>query len=152
MHSFDTSSLLNGRRDLLPPAVFRSVWEKVERSIVGGEVRAVEVVRDELARRDDDVFQWAKAQDGLFMPLTEDVQQATSEVLRAHARLTGVGGGRNHADPFVIGLAMVHGGTVVTEETKRGNLESPRIPDVCEALGVPCVNLVGFITSQGWSF
>ena len=64
----------------------------------------------------------------------------------------GRGGGRNAADPFVIGLARARGGTVVTEETLSGNLERPRIPDVCDAVGVPWLNLIGFVSAQGWSF
>ena len=36
--------------------------------------------------------------------------------LRKHEKLMGVGGGRNAADPFVIGLATARDATVVTEE------------------------------------
>jgi len=41
---------------------------------------------------------------------------------------------------------------VVTEETLSGNLDKPRIPDVCDALGVRWLNLIGFVRAQGWSF
>jgi Domain of unknown function (DUF4411) len=84
--------------------------------------------------------------------LDADVQQATSSTLAAHPKLTGVGGRRNAADPFVIGLARARNGIVVTEETPTNNLERPRIPDVCDALGVECLNLVGFIEHVGWTF
>lgn len=152
-YSFDTSSVLNGRRDLLPPEVFRSVWSSVEAAIDAGDVRAVDVVRDELSRRDDEVHTWARAQVSLFVPLDHAIQRATREVLGGHPKLMGRGGGRNAADPFVIGLAMARGGVVVTEETRSGNITSkPRIPDVCEALGVPWTNLVGFLRQQGYSY
>ena len=152
LYSFDTSSLLNGRRDLLPPSIFRTLWSNREAMIVGGEVCAVDEVRNELSRRDDDVWAWAKAQDNLFLPLDEDIQRATSATLTSHQKLMGRGGGRNGADPFVIGLALARGGTVVTEETRSGNLDKPRIPDVCADLGVPWVNLIGFVRAQGWTF
>lgn len=151
-YSFDTSSIMNGRRDLLPPTVFRTLWANIEAMIVIGHIRAVDVVRDELSKRDDDASRWAKQQDGLFFALEEDIQQATSRVLAVHPQLMGVGKGRNAADPFVIGLAIARSGTVVTEETATGNIDRPRIPDVCQALKVPCVSLIGFITQQGWSF
>jgi hypothetical protein len=32
------------------------------------------------------------------------------------------------------------------------NLNKPRIPDVCQAQGVPWLDLVGFVQCQGWSF
>jgi hypothetical protein len=92
------------------------------------------------------------AQSGLFVPLTRDLQLATRQVLLEHQRMLGRGGGRNGADPFVVALARLHGGTVVTEETMSNNLSKPRIPDVCQALGVPWLDLVGFVQCQGWSF
>ena len=61
----------------------------------------------------------------------------------------GIGGPRNGADPFVIGLAIARGGSVVTQETPR-TIIKPRIPDVCEALEVPCMTLPEFVDSQGW--
>ena len=140
-------------RDLLPPAVFRSVWTNIAEAISAGDVRAIDVVRDELSRRDDEVRRWAGEQASLFLPLDADTQRATREVLEAHPKLMGRGGGRNAADPFVIGLAMARGAGVVTEETMSGNLATrPRIPDVCGALGVPWTNLVGFPTQQGYSY
>jgi MinD superfamily P-loop ATPase len=54
--------------------------------------------------------------------------------------------------PFVIGLARVHRATVVTEETPSGNLDKPRIPNVCEAMGLGWLNVIGFVRQQGWSF
>ena len=152
LYSFDTSSILNGRRDLLPPEIFPSLWANIEGLIATGDVRCVDVVKDELARREDDVCAWAKSQAGLFVALDADVQTATRSVLAAHPKLMGKGGGRNAADPFVIGLASVHNATVITEETPSGNLGRPRIPDVCAALNVPWLNLVGFVRLQGWSF
>jgi Domain of unknown function (DUF4411) len=118
-----------------------------------GDVRSIDVVRDELSKRDDEVHAWARTQEALFLPLDEAVQRATREVLAAHPKLMGRGGGRNAADPFVIGLALARGGVVVTEETMSGNLDNkPRIPDVCQALGVPWTNLVGFLQQQGYSY
>lgn len=86
------------------------------------------------------------------MPLEADIQRAATETLSAHPRMMGRGGGRNAADPFVIGLAKARGCTVVTEETLSGSLTKPRIPDVCDALSVPWVNLVTFVGAQGWSW
>jgi hypothetical protein len=151
-YSFDTSSLLNGRRDLLPPATFPTLWANIE-AMIGDEcIQCVDVVRDELAKRDDDVHQWVKAQQGLFLPLSHDVQREARGILTQHQRLVGIGSGRSGADPFVIALARARHGTVVTEETLSGNLARPRIPDVCEAMQTPWLNLVGFVQEQGWTF
>ncbi len=152
LYSFDTSALINGRRDLLPPATFPSVWRRVEDMVADGSVRCVDEVLRELAKRDGDaVHTWAKNQAGLFVDLDEDVQAATSLVLSKHPKLLGAGKGRNGADPFVIALALAREGVVVTEEN-RGSPTNPKIPFVCEALGVRSLTLVQFITEQGWTF
>lgn len=150
-YSFDTSAFINGRRDLLPPETFPSLWTRVEGMIAAGSIQSVDEVLHELAKRDDAVQAWAKTQTMLFVPLDEDVQKATSEILRAHPRLVGTGSGRNTADPFVIALARVRGGVVVTEE-RRKSIARPKIPDVCDALGVRCLTLVEFVREQGWTF
>ena len=59
------------------------------------------------------------------------------------------GGKRSGGDPFVIALAMVKSGTVVTEEKPAGNIAKPRIPDVCDALGVHCLTPKEYIEAQG---
>ena len=152
LYSFDTSSLLNGRRDLFPPRTFPTLWENIEALVSSGEIRCVDLVRDELTVRDDEVCQWAKGQEDLFVPLTEDIQLQVREVLVLHERLLGVGSGRSGADPFVIALARVYGGAVVTEETLSRNLTKPKIPDVCDSMGVRWLNLMGFVQEQGWVF
>jgi hypothetical protein len=126
-YSFDTSAFINGRRDLLPPETFPTLWGRVEGMIEAGSIQSVDEV------------------------LHEDVQRATGEILRGHPRLVGNGSGRNTADPFVIALACVRGGVVVTEE-RRKNVTNPKIPDVCDALGIRCLTLVGFVREQGWTF
>ena len=40
------------------------------------------------------------------------------------------------------------GGVVVTEKTRR-SIELPRIPDVCDAIGVRCIGLVDFVEERG---
>lgn len=151
-YSFDTSAILNGRRDLFPPTVFKTMWTNIERLIEDGQIRSVDVVRDELIKRDDDACTWAKQQTDLFVPLELDIQVETSAILADHPKLVGKGGVRSGADPFVIGFAKARSGTVVTEEHPTGRLDKPHIPDVCAALGIPCLNLVQFVTEQGWHF
>ena len=151
LYSFDTSVIISGRRDLLRPTTFQTLWTNIETMVASGAIRAIDEVKHELAKKDDDASQWAKAQPGFFLPIQQDVQQAVLDILRAHPKLMGKGNRRNAADPFVIALAMVHNGTVVTQE--RGvSLSKPHIPDVCNALQVPCLSLVDFVQEQGWIF
>lgn len=152
LYSFDTSAILNGRRDLFRPKVFHTLWAQIEDAITAGQIRAVDEVQRELARRDDDAKQWADAQSDLFVPLELPIQRSAAQILNLHPRLVGQGGRRGTADPFVIALAMVNNGTVVTDEHATGTINRPHIPDVCRELGVPCLNLMEYIEAQGWTF
>jgi hypothetical protein len=108
-------------------------------------------VKLELKRKDDEVSLWARSKRGLFVPLAHDIQQATKEVLAACPRLMAQhGANRNSADPFVVGLALARGGTVVTQETPANSGKRPRIPDACWAVGVTCKTLPEFVADQGW--
>jgi hypothetical protein len=147
-YSFDTSSLLNGRRDLFPPDTFPGIWESFE-EIIGTQVISVDEVREELIRKDDDVSGWARSQTGMFVPLENDIQAAVKSVLTACPKLVAVGGKRDGADPWVIALALARGGVVVSEENP-GSAAKPRIPDACDVLGVRCIRLIAFIQEQGW--
>jgi len=151
LYVFDTSAFINGRNDLFRPTVFQSLWTRIEAQIAAGSIRCPDIVRDEIGKREDDVHRWARGQSGLFVPLEEDIQRATKHVLAIAPRLVGVGGRRSGADPFVIAFAMARDGTVVTEETA-GSGSRPKIPDVCAALGVPCLTLMGYIEAQAWTF
>jgi hypothetical protein len=150
-YSFDTSAIINGRRDIFMPPTFDAVWDGIAQMVATGQVRAVDEVRRDLAKRSDDAAKWAKGCRALFVPLSTDIQRATIDVLREHPRLLGIGGSapRNGADPFVIALAIARGGTVVTQEEPR-TVTKPRIPDVCDALDVPWMTLPQFVNKQGW--
>ncbi len=73
-------------------------------------------------------------------------------VLREYQKILGIGSGCSGADPCVIALAHAHAGVVVTEETLSRNLTKPKIPDVCDAMGVRRLNLLQFVQEQGWVF
>lgn len=151
IYSFDTSAIINGRRDIFIPSTFGAIWTSIETMISRGEVLAVDEVKRELLKKSDDAAAWASTCPGFFVPLSRDIQLATRHILAQHPRLMGTGGGtRNSADPFVIALAYARNGTVVTQETPR-NLQKPRIPDVCDALSVPWMTLPQFVNAQGWT-
>lgn len=150
-YSFDSGAFINGRRDIFVLPTFAAVWDSIAAMIGAGQVRAVDEVKREVSRHDDETAQWVKRQRGLFVPLTPDVQRATSQVLAKHPRLISLGSNKSSADPFVIALALANDGTVVTQETPSNKLHKPRIPDVCIDLGIPWQTLPQFVNEQGWT-
>jgi hypothetical protein len=150
-YSIDTSALLDGWRRYYSPDVFPAVWSGIEELIDVGDLAATEEVLVELEKRDDEIHAWAKERkDKLVVPIDERIQERVAEILDRHERL--VRNSRSGADPWVIGLAMVEGCTVVSAERPAGSLAKPRIPDVCLDLGVPCIDLLGLFRELRWRF
>jgi hypothetical protein len=54
------------------------------------------------------------------------------------------------ADPWLVSLAKVTNGWVITEEGDKPN--SGKIPTVCKHFGIPCTNLEGMLKNEGWEF
>jgi hypothetical protein len=65
------------------------------------------------------------------------VQHEVREIMAGYAGLAHAGEDRVNADPFVIALARGLGVAVVSEERRSGNPDTPKIPNVCAARGVP---------------
>ncbi|MCY4400602.1 MAG: DUF4411 family protein [Gemmatimonadetes bacterium] len=150
--SIDTSAILDGWTRYYPREAFPGLWQHLGELIESGHLRASEEVRYELAKKEDEALEWAERQDGLFVPIDDDIQDAVSAILSDHPRLIDTRRGRSGADPFVIALAKVWRCAVVTGERPSGSLKRPKIPDVCSALGVASMSLLDLIRQQGWVF
>lgn len=151
-YSIDTSSLIWAWRFAYPRDRFPSVWTQFENLIRSGDLKASPMVFEELKRQEDDLHAWAAAKQEMFIALDEAQQQEVREIMAGHAGLVQPGEDRVNADPFVIALARCYGMTVVSEERRSGNPATPKIPNVCVARGVRCVNLLGLMADLGWTF
>jgi hypothetical protein len=81
------------------------------------------------------------------------LQVAVTEILAVHEKLPDTRSGRSAADPFVVALAQIEGCAVVTGERRRTrSADRPNIPDVCDALGIPCITLLDLMRAEGWKF
>ena len=83
MYVIDTSALLDGWARHYPPDVFPSLWSLIEEIIKVGELLSPDEVLAELSQKDDAVYQWAKTNSSMFVPLDEDIQRETQEILAA---------------------------------------------------------------------
>lgn len=150
MYSIDTSALVDCWWRLYSPDVFPTVWTRLEELAQRAVLVATEEVRTELARRLDDLHRWATGQAALFVPIDAGIQAGVTGIVTQFPRLVGPAPTQSHADPFVIALAQQRGFTVVTSEQRSNNPHKPMIPDVCVALNIPCMNLLGMFRQQGW--
>jgi len=151
-YCIDTSAILDGWVRYYPRDVFPTLWDKLEKMIAEGRLVAPDEVLKELSRNDDDLHRWARLQDGMFCPLEDDVQIATTQILGTFPKLVNNERNRSIADPFVIAVAKVRKLAVVTGEKRKGNTSRPKIPDVCEAYGIRCLTLLELMKSEGWKF
>lgn len=152
-YSIDTSAILDGWRRYYPPDVFPAVWRGFDDLIKQGHLRASEEVLVELKKRDDEVYEWAKKRKAqMFVPIDVSTQERVIVILDHHEKLVDTRRNRSAADPFVIALAMVEGCKVVTGEKATNSADRPNIPDVCGALGVPCIELLELFRLEGWKF
>ncbi len=151
-YSVDTSAILNNWHRYYPPDVFPALWSRLDELIEAGMLIATEEVLRELQRQSDEVYAWATKRKGMFQPLDGKIQIVVRDILHGFPRLVDTRKHRSGADPFVIALARVENGGVITGEQPSGVLDKPHIPDVCSALSIPCMNLLDLIRMQGWVF
>jgi hypothetical protein len=142
----DTNVFINAWNRLYAPDFAPAYWARLAALSASGQLFVSEEVREELAPADDDLFRWAK--DNIaFYPITEEVQAWVSRVMADHGKLVALGGTRSRADPFVIGTAGATASVVVTTEGY-GTAAKPKIPYVCDQLGIGHIDLTQFIRAE----
>ncbi len=127
----------------------------IEAIIASGECSAVELVREEIdSVGTPGLRQWAKGHVSLFVPLDNMVQIEAASIEANYPDLMDSKSLYQSADAYVIALAKVKGGIVVSQETsaaeKRSAKRTHYIPDVCRDLGIPCINLLGLMRRERW--
>jgi len=151
-YSVDTSAIIEGWTRGFPPDVFPQVWVKIEGLIDDGVLLASEEVLIELERKHDKAYAWACHRKHMFVPTDENIQRVVKDILRDYGKLIDTRKNRSGADPLVIALARVRNLSVVTAENLSSSLERPKIPDVCEALGIRWLDMVELSRERGWKF
>lgn len=154
IYCFDTSSLVHAWRRAYPPKRFGGLWAAFDRLIDDGRMIASVEVFNELKKKDDDVFEWAKNRKELmFLEIGDEIQVRIGRIMAVYPRLVDTKTGKSGGDPFVIAQAMIQEPfhTIVTEE-QGGSFKSPKIPYVCIKEGVRHINLLTLIDEEDWSF
>jgi hypothetical protein len=122
----------------------------MEEAVAAGEIFVIDEVVRELERKDDGIFKWVKNRENMIVPIDDGVQQRVKEIMSKHGRLVDSRKNRSGCDPWVIALAQERGLTVVTAEKPTRSLARPKIPDVCQDLGVSCIEIIDLFRVQGW--
>lgn len=153
MYSIDTNILIESWQRLYPIDIFPGVWRNFAELIDKNKIIASEEVRTDLKKKAPDaVSEWAQQHQKMFVPIDTEIQKVVSQILAQYKELLKNTRGRSASDPFVIALAKIRDVKVVTLEHLSGSTKKPKIPDVCEGIGIEWINLIGLFREQGWTF
>ena len=157
VYIIDTCSIIDLFR-LYPADVFPKLWEELDELIKKDRLISHKFVLDELSKRSDGAYRWAKDRKIMFKDITpqqiEIMRDAASkfpELIDADKDID--------ADPWLIALALEREKqrklipqieVIVTEEKFKPN--KVNIPFVCQKLGIEYTNLIGLMRKEGWKW
>ena len=155
IYVFDTSPFINIFRYYYLDG-FPSLWKKFNSMISHQKIISVSDVKKELARRNDEAFQWSENNKSVFTAPTR-LESSFVRVIFGVPHFQNLLNNQQllnkHpvADPFVIAKArFMEDGCVVTEEKwKKG---AAKIPNICEYFEIQCINFEGFMRNENWRF
>ncbi len=148
----DTSVYIESWRRRYPIDVFPSFWQKLDEWAEEGLILSTEEVRVEIEKVDDDLLKWIKGRKHFFRPLDEEVQEIVITILNDFPELISVGKNRSMADPWVVAQAKVTSSVVVTEELPSDSVKKPKIPNICNQMGVRFINTLDLIRRMELKF
>jgi hypothetical protein len=150
VYSVDSSALIHAHRRIYRPKNFGFVWKGFDKLIEEGRFRSSIEVYNELEKKDDEVFAWAKERKQvMFVEIDEPLQAIVKDIMASHPKLVDTTKGRSGADPFVIALAKTTTPPmcVITEEYPGRE----RIPDVCDTQMIEHCGVADLVEREGWT-
>lgn len=69
IYSVDSSALIHGWRRAYPPKTFPTVWERLDKLVSDGVLKASIEVLNELEKQDDELHAWCKERPAMFIEL-----------------------------------------------------------------------------------
>jgi len=154
VYVLDSNFFIQAHRFYYPIDVATGFWNKVRQLAEEGRVISIDKVKKELYDKNDTLEEWCRNN------LPEDFFKDTSVVLAAYGQVTTWAMSRrghylpkalnefldaDEADAFLVAfcLADTSNRFIVTHEVSTPNKVSKiKIPDVCAALNVSCVNTI----------
>jgi hypothetical protein len=159
----DTDVLIQSKNSYYSFDIARPFWDFIEQQAKAGKVCSSVRVYKEIMRCEhatDPLCKWAKERrhSGLFCEPDKDVQACFSDVgdyvvKQYSKRQSAVNSFLSGADPWIIAHAKCDHGTVVSHESRLArNALVPKIPNVCHAFGIGCIDLPTMLTTLKFTF
>ena len=156
IYSIDASSLMDWQSRFYPTDVFVDLARRIKTLIADERFLAPALVREEVEKvGTTELAEWVGSMNEMFIP-TVEIFAAAQAIQNQFTGLRDPAAEYEEADAYVIALARMRNGIVVTGETsaieKRKPKRSHYIPDVCRELGIPCIGFLGLMRREGWRF
>jgi len=156
IYSVDSSSLMDWQARNYPTDVFAGLIAAIDALIAAERFIAPALVKEEIgAVGTAELIDWTENHSGVFVPNA----LVLAETLSIQNQFTGLRDPKaayEEADAYVIALAKMRNGIVVTQETPAAEKRNPRrthfIPDVCREMGIHCISLLGLMRREAWRF
>lgn len=146
----DTSVLTQAARSYYHFEVAPSFWDALTEHAQAGTLLSIDRVSREISRSKDKLAQWAKSHlhHSLESTNDDDVLAAYQQVIqwaREHSQYTDAAkaefANADNADAWVVAFALAKGCVVVTQEVAAPHARHKiKVPDVCRAFSVPCID------------
>ena len=178
LYCFDASALITAHDSLYPKDVFPAMWKKLEETFRGDRVFFCEETFDEIVsghflhewvnEREAENSQLVRETSGEIYACGSQIERnCFSRARSQRERETQIERNRSSRarnrrerekllafqnDIFIIAHAKCAGATVVTQETRSGNENAYKIPNVCAHENVQCINFLGFMKNERYRF
>ena len=151
-YSVDTSALIDGIERFYPRRNFPQLWDRMDALIGEGRMHISEEAWTEATAVDAPVREWCEEEGAgrnrSVYPTTAEVATIAGEIGAQFPHWV-TQGRKNGADPFVIAVAEVEAGMVISGEVSGGS-GKPKIPYVCGQRQVRHGRLVDLIRGEDW--
>jgi hypothetical protein len=154
LYSVDTNIFMDWQARHYPTDIFASLIDRVDSLIEEERLSSPALVHEEIDKvGTSELSTWAEARPSIWIP-NADLLESTLSIQSRFPGLLDPKADYDEADAYVIALAQLRDGVVVTSETPASDKRKPKrelyVPDVCRELGIHCINLLGLMRLEGW--
>ncbi len=143
IYVIDACALIDASKNYpLGKKTFQGIWEKIADMFDEGSLISSSEILDEI--KDKDIADWLIQYKSNFLPIDEQIQKTTKEVLKKFPNMININKNKkssSNGDPFLVATAIEKNGVIVTNE-KNGMY---KIPAVSKDFNVETINLIQFI-------
>ena len=160
MHLLDANVFIEAKNFYYGFDTFPGFWQWLDDEQADRQLGSIKPIRDELLKGNDDLSAWIEERkdSGWFLPVDDvETQRNFAEIatwvmaqpFKEVAKAEFLSG----ADPWLIAKAKAIGATVVTHEIfDAQSRKKVKIPNVCRAFTVPCINIFDLLRQTGATF